>query len=80
MLEKSNKTVLFFDNMSVTLTPTMELLTIAETATLLRISEVSVRRLQSARQLPFSKIGGSVRFLKSDIVAYILKQRVEVIE
>jgi excisionase family DNA binding protein len=64
----------------MSVTSTVELLNIAEVATLLRISEVSVRRLQSDRHIPFTKIGGSVRFLKGDIIAYIMNRRVEVIE
>lgn len=60
--------------------PTPELLTIQEVARLLRISVAGVRRLQSARHLPFLKIGGSVRFDKSDVVAYLAGQRVEAID
>jgi excisionase family DNA binding protein len=65
--------------MSIDSTGAMELLTIPEVATLLKISGVSVRRLQSDRRIPFFKVGGSVRFAKDDIVAYLKKQRVEAI-
>jgi len=57
--------------------PAIELLTVADVAELLAISVSGVRRLQQARQLPFVKVGGSVRFAKSDIVAYVRKRRVE---
>jgi excisionase family DNA binding protein len=53
----------------------IELLTIAEVAEQLKISVSGVRRLQQARQLPFIKVGGSIRFFKSDIFAYLKKQR-----
>jgi len=56
---------------------TIDLLTIAEVAELLKISVSGVRRLQQARQLPFIKVGGSVRFLKRDIVVYLEERRLE---
>jgi len=57
--------------------PTIELLTITEVAEVLRISVSGVRRLQAARRLPFVKVGGSVRFIKNDIVSYLKERRVE---
>jgi excisionase family DNA binding protein len=56
--------------------PQGELLTTAEVARLLNISVSSVRRLQSARALPYVKVGGSVRFTKSDISSYLARTRV----
>jgi excisionase family DNA binding protein len=73
-----NQPVLFFDKESKSLDP-MELLTIKEVAQMLRISIPGVRRLQTARHIPFFKIGGSVRFSKSDIVAYLERSRIEAI-
>jgi excisionase family DNA binding protein len=58
----------------------IELLTISEVAELLKVSVSGVRRLQQARQLPFIKVGGSVRFSKSDILVYLEKRRVESVE
>ena len=55
----------------------IELLTISEAAEALRISTSGVRRLQAARHLAFVKVGGSVRFIKNDIVSYLKKRRVE---
>ena len=55
----------------------IELLTIKEVAELLKISQMSVRRLQQGRHLPYIKVGGSIRFAKSDIVDYLKKVRVE---
>jgi excisionase family DNA binding protein len=63
--------------MSANSCPSIELLTIAEVAELLKVSVSGVRRLQQARRLPFIKVGGSVRFSKSDIVSYLEKRRVE---
>ena len=54
----------------------VRLLTIPEVAEILRISEGGVRRLQQQRCIPFLKVGGSVRFAESDLMAYIEKQRV----
>jgi excisionase family DNA binding protein len=62
--------------MSIDPNSNVELLTVAEVAEQLRISVSGVRRLQQARQLPFIKVGGSIRFFKSDIFAYLKKQRV----
>jgi excisionase family DNA binding protein len=58
----------------------VELLTIIEVAELLTISVSGVRRLQQARHLPFIKVGGSVRFSKSDVLSYLEKRRVESID
>jgi len=63
--------------MSVDSYPTLELLTLNEVAELFKISVPSVRRLQQQRCIPFIKIGGSVRFAKSDLAAYVERERVE---
>jgi excisionase family DNA binding protein len=62
--------------MSIEPNSNIELLTIAEVADQLKISVSGVRRLQQARQIPFIKVGGSIRFFKSDIFAYLKKQQV----
>jgi excisionase family DNA binding protein len=72
--------VLLFDNMSTTSLLPTELLTVAEVAEFLKISKVGVRRLQYGRLIPFHKIGGSVRFSKDDVAAYLAKQRVEAVD
>jgi len=58
---------------------TIELLTIKDVAELLKVSQSSVRRLQQGRHLPFIKVGGSIRFAKTDIFEYLKKGRVEAI-
>lgn len=63
----------------IDLNSTIELLTIAEVARLLRISTMGVRRLQQGRHLPFLKIGGGIRFFKADVLEYLCKQRIEAI-
>lgn len=55
-------------------------MTVAETAAFLKISLTGVRRLQQARQLPFIKVGGSLRFEKRDLATYLRKRRVEPID
>jgi excisionase family DNA binding protein len=66
--------------MSIDADPLLGLLTIPEVAELLRISVPSVRRLQQRRQLPFIKVGGRIRFAKSDIALYVAKRRVRSID
>jgi excisionase family DNA binding protein len=55
------------------------LLTIPEVAELLKISVSSVRRLQQGR-IPFIRVGGSIRFARSDVLAYLEKQRARSID
>jgi excisionase family DNA binding protein len=66
--------------MSIEATPVPELLTIPEVAALLKISVPSVRRLLQRRQIPFVKVGGSVRLARADIAAYLDKRRVGAID
>lgn len=66
--------------MSIDADPLSGLLTISEVAELLRISVPSVRRLQQRRQIPFIKVGGAVRFTRSDITSYLEKRRVRTID
>jgi excisionase family DNA binding protein len=67
-------------NTSADFEPTIELLTIAEVARLLKISIPSIRRLQQRRLIPFFKVGGSVRFTRNDIISYLEKKRIETID
>ena len=69
--------VLLFDNSPSGSHPTVELLTIPEVAEFLKISLTGVRRLQQKRNIPFTKVGGSVRFFASDIITYLEKRRVK---
>ena len=57
----------------------IEILTIKDVAELLKVSVSSIRRLQGGRNLPFFKVGGSVRFAKSDIIEYLKRARIDVI-
>lgn len=65
---------LYFDNRLVPVSP--GLLTISEAAQMMRVSVSSVRRLQQGRHIPFVKVGGSLRFLKTDLIDYLANQRV----
>jgi excisionase family DNA binding protein len=58
----------------------IELLTVAEVADQLKISISGVRRLQHARKVPFIKVGGSVRFFKSDVVSFLRKHRLDTLD
>jgi excisionase family DNA binding protein len=66
--------------MSIDAAPAPELLTIPEVAGLLKVSVPTVRRLQQQRQIPFIKVGGSVRFAQSDVNSYLAKRRVRSID
>lgn len=48
-----------------------EVMTCEDLADFLQISRTKVYQLKAAHKLPFRKIGGSVRFLKSEIIEYI---------
>jgi len=72
--------VSLFDNTSTNTHPIADLMTIAEAASFLRVSRSSVRRLQQGRHLPFIKVGGSVRFARSDVCAYLAKHRVQAVD
>ncbi len=56
------------------------LLTVADAAKLLKISETGMRRLQQRRAVPFMRVGGSVRFARTDLLAYLAKHRVESVD
>jgi excisionase family DNA binding protein len=66
--------------MSIDADPVLGLLTIPDVAELLKISIPTVRRLQQQRKIPFVKVGGCVRFVRSDIAAYLEKRRVRSID
>jgi excisionase family DNA binding protein len=56
------------------------LLTILEVAEFLRVSVPTVRRLMEQRQIPFFKVGGSIRFTRGDIDSYLQKRQVQPID
>ena len=53
------------------------LLTIDEVAAVLRVSKTSVYRLVERRELPFCRVGRSLRFTHDDIETYLQARRVE---
>jgi excisionase family DNA binding protein len=53
------------------------MLTPDDLAGILRISKTGVYRLVEKRQIPFFRVGGSLRFAKSDISAYLSGNRIE---
>jgi len=54
-----------------------EILTIREIAEYLKVTERTIYRLASAKQVPAFKIGGSWRFSRQDIDAWIKRQTAE---
>ncbi len=69
--------VLVFDNKLSDSLSEIGLLTILDVAELLKVSVTGVRRLQQKRDIPFIKVGGSIRFSRNDIQSYLIAQRVE---
>lgn len=57
--------------------PHIDLLTRDQVARLLNISRASVYRLVERRHIPFYKIGGRLRFDRNDVLAFLLKHRIE---
>ena len=55
-------------------------LTPEDLASLLSISRPTVYRLIERRQIPFYKIGGSLRFKKDEVLTYLEKSRFESFE
>lgn len=66
--------------MSTETRPELELLTIAEVAEFLKLSIPTIRRLQQQRHIAFVKVGGRIRFTKSDIMSYMEKRRVNSVD
>ncbi|MEJ0041957.1 MAG: helix-turn-helix domain-containing protein [Rhizomicrobium sp.] len=67
---------LLLENQPNVFASAVELLTADEAAEFLTISVSGMRRLQHGRTIPFFKVGGSLRFAKSDLVSYLTKRRV----
>lgn len=67
---------LLLDNQPNVSTSAVELLTVDEAAEFLTISASGMRRLQNGRVIPFFKVGGSLRFAKSDLMTYLARRRV----
>lgn len=58
----------------------VELLLLTEVAECLRVSPTTIYRLTEKRELPFVRIGGQLRFLKNDVLAYLAGQRIASVE
>lgn len=65
--------------MSIDADPVEGLLTLSDVAEILKISVPTVRRLQQQRKIPFIKVGGSIRFARSDVASYLAARRVRAI-
>jgi excisionase family DNA binding protein len=57
----------------------VELLNIKEAAAFLNVSVQTMRRLQQQREISFIRVGGAIRFAKSDIMGYLTRKRVAAI-
>ncbi len=58
----------------------LDLLTISETADLLRVSTKTIYRLVDRRALAFSRVSGALRFSRADIEALLSRGRVESVD
>jgi excisionase family DNA binding protein len=65
--------------MPIECTAAIDLLNISEAAEALKISVSGMRRLQHRRRIPFIKVGGSIRFVRQDLVSFVDRNRVEAI-
>ncbi len=54
----------------------LDVLTLQEAASLMRVSKMTVYRLTYNRQIPFTRVGSKLLFLKNDIEAFLNKNRV----
>jgi excisionase family DNA binding protein len=52
---------------------TTNLLTVAEAASLLRVSRATAYRLVATKELPAHKIGGSIRLSRDELLASVLE-------
>jgi|GEM_PF-4316617 excisionase family DNA binding protein len=69
------KTLRSIEPEEITFESSVELLNIKEAAAFLKISVPTMRRLLQQREVSFIKVGGAVRFAKSDIVGYLMRKR-----
>ena len=53
----------------------IRLLKPAEAARFLAVSERTVKRLTARGELPHVRVGGSMRFVMADLLAYVARQR-----
>ena len=67
---------LLFDSEPGDFTHDIELLTISEVAVFLKVSVSAVRRLKDQRRIPFIKVGGRIRFAKTDVTSFLERARV----
>ena len=60
--------------------PTTDILMIKDVAEYLKVTERTIYRLAAAKKIPAFKVGGSWRFSRSDIDAWIRRQSSEAAE
>jgi excisionase family DNA binding protein len=65
--------------MTIDADPVEGLLTLSDVAEILKVSVPTVRRFQQQRKIPFVKVGGSIRFARSDVASYLAARRVRAI-
>jgi excisionase family DNA binding protein len=61
---------------AVTFDSSVELMDVKEAAAFLRLSVSGMRRLQQQREVSYIKVGGALRFAKSDLLGYITRKRI----
>ena len=65
--------------MSVSFDPIIKMLDKKDLMRLFKVSKSTIERIVRSRQIPFYKIGGTIRFNQDEIVSFMQRNRVETI-
>ncbi len=66
--------------MSVSFDPIIKMLDKKDLMRLFKVSKSTIERMVRSRQIPFYKIGGTIRFNQDEIVSFMQRNRVETID
>ena len=66
--------------MSVSFDPIIKMLDKKDLMRFFKVSKSTVERMVRNRQIPFYKIGGTIRFNQDEVVSFMQRNRVETID
>ena len=66
--------------MSVSFDPIIKMLDKKDLMRLFKVSKSTIERMVRSRQIPFYKIGGTIRFKQDEVVSFMQRNRVETID
>ena len=66
--------------MSVSFDPIIKMLDKKDLMRLFKVSKSTIERMVRSRQIPFYKIGGTIRFNQDEVVSFMQRNRVETID